>query len=311
MVKKEKKVTEKYNDSCIKLFEFIEKMYEDEADFKTVINLFSNGKYDGTSNTHVTLNKYLNALKIFGVKVKKQNKKYHMLTPLYKMKFTFEDLKSIALLKDALTVLPNGKDKNNFKNFINMLEKRFDENAQSLSQIERTTKSLHLDFAQSKMDEQMEQYEQYCQDNQKLEIVFTTEKGEDINILCSPLEQIYEKRKIWLKVLSNNGTRIYDIPIDSIKSIKQLPISSSQQSIPTTVVYRIKNRLAQNYKIRDWEKCETIEADGSHIIVNKNEDLYTLVKRLMRYGRECEIISPKFMKEEMIDRINKTLANYK
>lgn len=30
----------------------------------------------------------------------------------------------------------------------------------------------------------------------------------------------------------------------------------------------------------------------------------------MRYGTECEIISPKFMREEMIELINKTLANY-
>lgn len=46
-------------------------LYEGDVDFKKVLDLFSDGNYDGTSNTHVTLNKYLNALKIFGVKVKK------------------------------------------------------------------------------------------------------------------------------------------------------------------------------------------------------------------------------------------------
>ena len=30
----------------------------------------------------------------------------------------------------------------------------------------------------------------------------------------------------------------------------------------------------------------------------------------MRYGTECEVASPKFLKEEMIERINKTLENY-
>ena len=76
------------------------------------------------------------------------------------------------------------------------------------------------------------------------------------------------------------------------------------------IVFRIKNRLARNYKIRDWERLDKIEGDGSHIIVNKNEDLNNLLKRIMRYGTECEIISPKFMREEMIELINKTLANY-
>jgi len=80
--------------------------------------------------------------------------------------------------------------------------------------------------------------------------------------------------------------------------------------LPTTIVFRIKNRLARNYKLRDWERLDKIEGDGSHVIVNKNEDLNNLLKRIMRYGTECEIISPKFMREEMIELINRTLAKY-
>lgn len=285
-------------------------LYEGEVDFKTVIDHFSDGNYDGTSNTHVTLNKYLNALTIFGIKVKKKNNKYRMLSSLYKIKFTLEDLKSIALLKEAAEYMPDGKNKENLEKLISSIEIRYDEGAQSLAEIEDNTKNLHLDFAQAEMIEQIQKCEKYCQDNQKLEIIFTNDKGEEINLLCSPLEQIYQKRKVGLKVLGNNGTRIYEIPFENIRSVKQLPLSASTQSIPTTVVYKIKNRLAQNYKIRDWERCEKIEYDGSHIIVNKNEDLDQLLKRLMRYGRECEIISPKFLKEEMIERINETLSNY-
>lgn len=307
--KKEKKIN-KFNDGCIKLFQFIQMLYEGEVDFKTVIDHFSDGKYDGTSNTHVTINKYLNALKIYGIKVKKKNNKYRMLSSLYKIKFTLEDLKSIILLKESSAIMPDGKNKDNLNEFIRSLEIRYDEGARSLAQIEDNTKNLHLNFAQAEMIEQITQCEQYCQDKQKLEIIFTTDKGEEINLLCSPLEQIYQKRKVGLKVLGNNGTRIYEIPFENIKSVKQLPLSASAQSIPTTVVYKIKNRLARNYKIRDWERCEKIEYDGSHIIVNKNEDLNLLLKRLMRYGRECEILSPKFLKEEMIKRINETLSNY-
>ena len=113
-----------------------------------------------------------------------------------------------------------------------------------------------------------------------------------------------------MKVLGNSGSRVYEIPIENIRSIKQLPIAVSSVSIPTTVVYKVKNRLAKNYKLRDWERLDKIEADGSHVIVNKNEDLGQLIERLMRYGRECEICSPKFLKEEMVERINKTLENY-
>lgn len=285
-------------------------LYEGDVEFKEVINLLSAGKYDGSSNTHVTLNKYLNALKIFGIKIKKAQGKYHMFSAIYKIKFSLDDLKSIEILKDASQLLPNGKLKTNFDNFIRKLEIRYDETAQSIEQISNNTQNLHLTFYHSEMIEQIKQCQKYCQDKQKLEIIYTTEKGEEFDILCSPLEQTYVKRKICLKVMGNNGCRIHEIPIENIKSIKQLPISVSAASIPTTVVFRIKNRLAKNYKLRDWERLDKIEADGSRVIVNKDEDLVQLIKRLMRYGTECEICSPKFLKEEMVERINATLKNY-
>lgn len=305
-----KKLTEKYNDSCIKLFTFIKMLYEGDVEFKKVIDLLSDGNYDGTSNTHVTLNKYLNAMKIFGIKVKKIKSKYHMFSSIYKIKLNLEDVKSINILKEAGSILPDGKNKTNFEKFIRNLEMRYDEFAQSIEQIEGNTKNLNLSFYHSEMVEQVKKCEKFCQDKQKLEIIYTNDKGDEINLVCSPVEQIYHRRKICLKAIGQNGSRVYEIPIENILSVKQLPTASSPQSIPTTVVFRIKNRLAKNYKIRDWERLDKIESEGSYIIVNKNEDLHSLIKRLMRYGTECEIISPKFLKEEMIENINKTLENY-
>lgn len=304
------KPTEKYNDACIKLFTFIKMLYEGDVEFKKVIDLFSDGKYDGTSNTHVTLNKYLNALKIFGIKVKKNHGKYHMYSSIYKINFSLDDMKAIELLRDADIMLPEGKTKNNLDEVLRKLEIRFDESAQSIDQIFDNTKNLHLGFYHSEMVEQVKQCQKYCQDKQKLEIIFSTEKGEELNLICSPIEQTYIKRKICLKVLGNSGSRVYEIPIENIKSIKQLPIAATSASIPTTVVFKIKNRLAKNYKMRDWERLDKIEADGSQIIVNKSEDLEQLVTRIMRYGTECEICSPKFLREEIVERINRTLENY-
>ncbi len=305
-----KKTPEKCNESCIKMFEFIRRLYMGEVEFQWVLEHFSDGKYDGTSNTHVTLNKYLNALKIFGIKVKKINNKYRMLSPLYKIDWELKDLKSINNLKKACEALPDGKNKTSCEEFIKELEIRYDESAQSLSQIENNTQSLNLSFYHSEMIEQVKLCEKYCQDQFKLELIYTDDKGEEINLLASPLETIYKKRRVCLKVIGNNGSRVYEIPIDNIKSVKQLPSSVNGNSVPTTIVYKIKNRLAKNYRLRDWERLEVINSDGSHIIVNKDEDFNLLLNRLMRYGTECEIVSPKFIKDEMIDLINKTLSNY-
>lgn len=302
-----KKITEKYNDACVKLFEFIKMLYEDEAEFRKVIDLISDGKYDGTSNTHVTLNKYLNALKIFGINVKKINNKYKILTPLYKMQFCEEDLKCISKIKNVKDNLPEGNQKKQLQKFLRNLEIRFDENTKKLSKdinVCNNNPTLNL------LNENFKLCEKFCQEQHKLEIIYTDSQNNEINLLCTPSETSIYRKKVTLKVIGNNGSRIYDIPFENIKFIKQLPSSTNSTILLTTIVYRIKNRLAKNYRLREWEKLENKETNGNLVIVNKGEDFNILLKRLMRYGAECEIISPKFFKEEMKNLINKTLSNY-
>ncbi len=305
-----KKITEKYNDACIKLFKFIIMLYEDKAYFKDVINLISDGEYDGTSNTHVTLNKYLNALKIFGINVKKINNKYKLLTPLDKISFNSSDIMSINKLIDTAKLLSdNSATKQNFIAFIKSLELRYDDTTKNIIN-NATNNIISDDFINSDLIEQIKLCEKYCNEKQKLEITYINIPNNETNIVCTPLETIYQKKQVYLKCLGNNGSRIYEIPIENIITINQLPVSGSSVKMPTTIVFRIKNRLAKNYRIRDWERLEDIEANGNKIIVNKGEDLNILLKRLMRYSTECEIISPKFFKDEMINLINKTLSNY-
>lgn len=299
---------EKYNESCIKLFKFIHMLYNDNAEFKKVLDLISDGNYDGTSNTHVMLNKFLNALKIFGVNVKKIKNKYYMQTPLYRMNFDINDLKCISILKQAQSMLSSGNNKKQLENFIKNLEIRFDEETRNLSQI--VCNINRKEILSPEIAEQMKLSEKYCQQKHKLEIVYNDESNEKINLLCTPIETILDNNKVYIKVLGVSGRRIYEIPMKNIKSAKQLPNVEDSSYTPTTIVYRIKNRLAKNYKMRDWENLEKIESNGDKIIVNKNEDFNLLLSRLMRYSTECEVISPKFFKEEMVNIINKTLSNY-
>lgn len=305
------RLSEKYNDSCVKMFEFLKLLSKDKADYKTVLDLFSDETTEGKSNPHVALNKYLNTLKIFGIKVKKEKGKYYLLSSPYKIDLDANDLKIINLLKESIEILPNGKNKNNFEQFIKALEIRYSENTQTTAKAINTTESLDFSFCFTEFKEQIKQCEKYCQDNQKLEITYKDAKGKESHITCAPIELKYIKRKVWLRVNVQNGSKIIEIPLDNIKSINQLPSAANKQMTPTTIVYKIKNRLIKNYKMRDWERSDGYDTDSSLIIINKNEDYDVLLKRLMRYGSECVIVSPRFIRELMLDMINKTLENYK
>ena len=218
-------------------------LYEDSAEFSDVINLLSDGNYDGTSNTHVMLNKYLNALKIFGLKVKKIKKKYKMYSSLVKLNLDPNDLRSISILKKAGEILPEGTSKKNLNLFLENMELMMSDSARYFQENTENILNYDFQFYNSNMLEQIKLCEKYCQDKRKLEIVYTNENGENINLLCSPVETAYVKCKTYLRAIGNNGSRVYEIPIENIKSIIQLPSASNPMSLPTTVVYRIKNRL--------------------------------------------------------------------
>lgn len=305
-----KKLNEKFNSSTIKLFEFILMLYEGEVEYKKVISHFSKNPMHITSNTHVTLNKYLNCFRAFGMEVNKIKNKYIMTDPLYELDLASEDLKSLKILNKAKNALPEGKNKKNFNSFMQSILIRLSEEKRNefLKTVEDSENlKLNIDIDKT---EQIKLCEKYCQENYKVEVVYRNLDGDEINIIGSPREVVYLNNQINLKIIGHNGSRIFEIPIDKIKFIKQLPLASSGMSIPTTIVYKITDRLAKNYKLRDWEKLEKVENDGSLVIVNKNEDFELLIKRLMRYGTKCEVISPKFVRIAMAECINKTLSNY-
>ena len=66
----------KLNDGCLKIFEFLKLLYNDEAEYSKVLEIFQDEiKETTTNNIQVTLNKYINTLRVFGLKIKKENGK--------------------------------------------------------------------------------------------------------------------------------------------------------------------------------------------------------------------------------------------
>ena len=88
------------------------------------------------------------------------------------------------------------------------------------------------------------------------------------------------------------------------------PQKIATMGIGQTVVFKLKGRLAKNYKLKENESLFELLKNGDTLILNKNETPELLLRRLMRYSYNCEIISPKFMRDEFIELVNSTLDNY-
>ena len=75
-------------------------------------------------------------------------------------------------------------------------------------------------------------------------------------------------------------------------------------------IYKLKNRLAKTYKVKENEYTDGRDEDGNLIIINKNEVPENLIRRLLRYSYNCEVISPKTFREEIQRAINEIISQY-
>lgn len=224
------------------------------------------------------------------------------------MDFSMEDLKSISILATSLENFPDKILTDEIKKFITSLEFRMNSNDRNSLNNLNNTLNYDFSFYYSDLREQIEHCEMICKENYVINLIYK-KNNKEIKCKCTPKEVTYDSKTAFLMVYDASKRQNLEIPISNILSITTLPQVANRIEMSTTVVYKLKNRLAKNYHIRDNE-TSSIDSNGDAIIINKGESFDKLISRLMRYTDSCEIISPKIVRDEMIKTINETLSNY-
>ncbi|MBR6722638.1 hypothetical protein IKL64_04205 [bacterium] len=304
------KNNKKLNEGCLKIFQLLKLLYEDKADYDNVVEIFKDKiEEQTTNNIQVNLNKYINTLKIFGIKIKKEKQKYKLLSSLYSMKFSIEDLKSISILVSSLQKFPEVELTEDIKEFVSSLELRMDNEDKNILNCLNKIFGEDFSFYYADVREQIEQCEQVCKENFVINLTYR-KKNKDITCKCSPKEVLYDSKTAYLKVYDSVIKRNLEIPITSILSITKLPQIANPIEMNTTVVYKLKNRLAKTYKVKENEYTDGRDEYGNLIVINKNEVAENLIRRLLRYSYDCEVISPKHFRDEMQRAINEIINQY-
>jgi len=300
----------KISNSSIKILEFLKLLYEDDATYEKVKDLLASNKHSDI-NGAVMLNKYLNTLNIFGVTVKKQGQKFIILNSPYSIDLNQSDLDVIVAIKNALNVMSDSKLKRATCEFLENLFVRLSGDSRAYIEESSGTNAGNKDlsFYYSSFEEQINKCEKVCDENYSVEVEYNKGNNKTVKkITGRPCEVKYTGRKILLVVEEKD--KIVEIPIAKILSIKQLPTQIKNFGNQHTVMFRLKGRLARAYKERPHE-TSSFESENIRIVTNTGEDLDQLMKRLMRYQDDCEIISPKFFKEKMYETISSILDLYK
>jgi len=304
------KKSKKISHTSMRVLETLKLLSCGGSNIQNIINHFEKIDPNNRIYTNEVILKYINTLKVFGFRFTKEKDKYILLNYPNQFDFNEKDLRIIYQLEEFSRVFPEDKIKSEMDKFLQDLERRFSDNTRVLSHNINKPDFINLSFDFNKYSEKIKQYEKYCLDQQRLKITYKQDNKLPRTIMVEPNEIKYKGREIYLSVYNPISAEIQDINFNSILEVEQLPLLSNQRNMFSSVTFELKDRLAKNYKLHDNEKLLQIKSDGNILIINQKEDRCLLLRRLMKYGENCEVISPKSFREEMRELIKSTLKNY-
>ncbi|MCM1010513.1 MAG: hypothetical protein NC390_06525 [Fusobacterium sp.] len=301
-------------ESCVKMFALLRLLLEDNANFTQVIQVISDSPEPVSSDNSlhsVTLNKYLNTLKIFGLNVKKEKGKYHLLNPLYKIDLTPEELSAFQLLQTyEETENTDENTRELLSKVLKAFELRFSETTQMRAKTLNSKHNANFSFYYDKFTNKIDICTKFCKEDFKVEIIYFQPRGGEKKITGKAQELLFRNKTALLQVLDLQSREITSISLDKIISIKQLPTKTTSVFCTNrVVVFAIKGRLAKNYKLRKWEYVREIINDW-HVIVNKDESEEELTNRILKYGASCKVMAPRDFKEKIHSALTNTLKLY-
>lgn len=254
------------------------------------------------------VNKYLNTLKLLGFEIEKVKDKYCLQRGLDRIDFDETDLSLIMFLGKYTDSLRHETLKESVFEALQTVEKGFSSKTIEIINSKKV-KMLKPKNVITIKDENIKKFEKYCKEHLRIELTYKKDaESAEKTYKISPINLLYKKGKAVLIGHDYELSEFKEFVIDNIIESKQTPQKNTPNFI-SAVTFKLKDRLAKAYKLKTDEKV--IESGEGFIVVSNNkEDRDLLVKRLLRYKNQCEILYPKSCREKMMNLINEMEVIY-
>ncbi len=283
----------KHHDSCVRVLEFLKLLTKEDIDIK---ELEYDKKFKDIEAPETFL-KYISTLEASEIDVRKIEKKYSLCKFLEEIELDDKEIDLIVTVRKAFDACCLEKERGFLDQFLSKLLKSLTLN--SKQKLDLKLKSLKNSETNRKIAAIANDFQKYVDLAQKLKITYD---GETSIVIPKGVE-IYEDR-VLLDVYNPKKAENYKFLTHNIEKIEILPIRVVPVNVTSSVVFEVYGRLIVNYRLRDGERVESF-SDEKKVIINTGEDKKALIKRLMKYGENCKITSPKFLQQEMLDELEK------
>ena len=284
----------KISNTCLRVFEVIKLLIQKPYSIEELINILSEKEYNHNIYTQETIVKYITTLRVMGLKVAKEKRKFVLKKYPIDLNLTEKELKTLEKIENYIINEKHQSFCTEFKKLITTLEKCFDDKTLnryntnfSFLSVEKNVKNLN-DIPL------INKFEKICYDQQKLKIDYIdiNTKNTDTYYLEPKCVKIIH-RQGFLQAYDSDTNELKLFLLRNIRKVIQRPQKTRLMWYSNEIIYRLDPEFAKIYKLKTEEKLLSKESDGSIIIQNCEEDKETFLKRLLKYTTHCEIIRPE------------------
>ena len=247
------------------------------------------------------MNKYLNTLKLLNIDIVKVNDKYCLNSSIEGITLDDTDLSIMLFLKKYLSSISHESLRNNIEESLQLMEQCFNPKTRKKAN-SRKIRAYKPAKPLVIRDDNVRKFEKYCSEGLKIKIGYKKDKdSSEVIYKISPVKLMYKRCQAVLIGYDSKENAYKEFVLENITYSEQTPQMTAEAN-PSAVLFKLKGRLAHAYVIK---RGEVILEEGSDFIIvsNKGEDRELLLKRLLRYFENCEILYPKVCRERLIQLV--------
>lgn len=300
------KKPEKKHDTGLRILEILKILLDEDLTKNELIEKLKGNIEIENVYTQEAFIKYFNTFELLGLKLKKDRARYGFSTAILKIDLNLEEKEALTELVKFISKFNNNTSEEIISKIFLKLEKYVNLDIEEI--LKKTKKEENI----------------LCDNNVKENLIKTLKdmlyEGQNVSITYRKNNLAEETITVELKEIlhSNNNTfivcynpklgRSKKICIDLITRLKQEPNRNTGFDCHNNVTFEIYGRLIRAYKLKEHEK--SIDFYSNKIVIsNTKEDKDTLLLRLLKYGENCKIISPKPLQEEFLVLTEKMIKN--
>lgn len=299
--------TEKNFDTSLRILEVLKVLLNENIKKIDLIEKLKANSKAGVVYTQEAFIKYFNTLEIMGFELEKYKNIYILQNALHQIDITQEEKNILTEMVDDYRNLSNKSVEKNLYSAVSKINKYINPSIpiMELEEIFSKEPKSNYDDVREKL---MLTIRNMIEDKQLVKIQYKRTKNLIEEITVEVKELVEKNQKYFITCYCQSLGRNKRISLEKIVSLIQLPRKTQGTTILNSVVFELYGRLANSYKLKSSERA--INFSQKHITVsNTEEDRDALLRRLLKYGENCKIITPKSMQEDLIALTNEMLKN--